>query len=64
VTAIGPTVEMLVLRLDDDIEWRVTDVVEWGSALEPLVLTRSAQAPGVGARDPSGVPPPSEWSPQ
>lgn len=63
-TAVGPTVEMLVLRLDDDVEWRVSDVIEWGPALEPLVLTRRVQAPGVDVRGSSGLPPPSEWSHQ
>lgn len=63
-TAVGPTVEMLVLRLDDDVEWRVSDVIEWGPALEPVVLMRRAQPPRVGVRVPSGLPPPSEWSHQ
>lgn len=49
-TAVGPIVEVVVLRLDDDIEWRVVGVAGWSARRESSPTVRqgsSAAANGV-----------------
>ncbi len=48
-TSTGPTLELLSLRLDDDMEWRVAGEAAWSAQPPPSAATREGPVTGVAA---------------